>query len=93
METSNTHIAVAEPPAGDRHPLASQLSGSLILPEDPEFEEARRVWNGMIDRRPGLIARCADVLDVVATVQFAGERGLGPRRSGRRAQRRGPGGR
>ncbi len=76
METSNTHIAVAEPPAGDRHPLASQLSGSLILPEDPEFEEARRVWNGMIDRRPGLIARCADVLDVVATVQFAGERGL-----------------
>ena len=33
--------------------------GSLIVPDDEEFDEARQIWNGMIDRRPGLIAQCS----------------------------------
>jgi len=49
----------------------AQLRGELIEPSDPEYEEARKVYNGMIDRRPRLIARCADVADVIAGVRFA----------------------
>jgi FAD/FMN-containing dehydrogenase len=51
----------------------SRLSGELIDPGDDRYAEARLVWNGMIDRRPALIARCARVEDVVASVRFARE--------------------
>lgn len=47
------------------------LGGTLLTPEDPGYEEARHVWNGMIDRRPALIVRCAGVADVIQAVQFA----------------------
>jgi FAD/FMN-containing dehydrogenase len=47
------------------------LSGHLIEPGDLAYDQARRVWNGMIDRRPAAIARCATVTDVVACVEFA----------------------
>ncbi len=50
-----------------------QLRGDLILPGDGSYEEARKVWNGMIDRRPGLIVRCAGVADVIQAVKFAGK--------------------
>ncbi|MDX1415070.1 MAG: FAD-binding oxidoreductase [Candidatus Promineifilaceae bacterium] len=49
----------------------ARLRGQLIHPQDPDYEAARRVYNGMIDRRPQLIARCVDVADVVAAVNFA----------------------
>ncbi|MCB0200784.1 MAG: FAD-binding oxidoreductase [Caldilineae bacterium] len=49
----------------------ARLRGQLIRPQDPDYEAARRVYNGMIDRRPRLIARCVDVADVVAAVNFA----------------------
>lgn len=49
----------------------ASLRGELIQPDDPGYDAARRVWNGMIDRYPALIARCADVADVVAAVNFA----------------------
>jgi FAD/FMN-containing dehydrogenase len=48
-----------------------QLSGPLVLPSDSEYDGARRVWNGMIDKRPALIARCAGTQDVLACVNFA----------------------
>ncbi len=51
--------------------LREQLRGELITPESPAYDSARRVWNGMINKRPAAIARCAGVGDVVATVQFA----------------------
>lgn len=53
--------------------LRSQLRGELIIPGDPSYDPARRIWNGMIDKRPAAIARCAGVADVVATVRYAAE--------------------
>jgi FAD/FMN-containing dehydrogenase len=52
------------------------FSGTLLLPGDPGYEHARGVYNAMIDRRPGLIARCRGVPDVVAAIAFAREHGL-----------------
>jgi hypothetical protein len=51
--------------------LSSKLRGSLITPADGEYEVARRVYNGMIDRRPEAIVRCADVADIMTAVNFA----------------------
>jgi hypothetical protein len=56
--------------------LAGALRGDLIGPADSRYDEARRVYNGMIDKRPAAIARCRDVADVVACVRFAREHGL-----------------
>lgn len=56
--------------------LRGQLRGRLILPADEGYEEARHVWNGMTDRRPGAIAECAGADDVIAAVNFAREQKL-----------------
>src|SRR5438552_3940271 len=53
-----------------------QLRGELIEPGDPQYAEARKVYNGMIDRKPRLITRCADVADVMAAVNFGRDQGL-----------------
>jgi FAD/FMN-containing dehydrogenase len=52
------------------------LRGGLIEPGDSSYDAARRVYNGMIDRRPRLIARCVDVADVIAAVNFGREQKL-----------------
>src|SRR5918992_2463325 len=52
------------------------LRGELILANEPGYDDARSIWNAMIDRRPALIARCLGVADVVTCVNFARERGL-----------------
>ena len=51
--------------------LQSSLRGALIRPGDDGYDAARVVWNGMIDKRPALIARCAGVADVIDAVNFA----------------------
>jgi FAD/FMN-containing dehydrogenase len=56
--------------------LAERLAGEVITPDHPAYETARRVWNGMIDKRPALIARCADADDVSAAIAFAAEHEL-----------------
>ena len=56
--------------------LALRLRGELILPGDPGYEAARGVWNGAADRYPAMIARCADVEDVVLAIKFAREQAL-----------------
>jgi len=54
----------------------SSLRGELIQPGDPNYEAARAVYNAMIQRRPRLIARCADAADVIAAVNFARQQKL-----------------
>lgn len=51
--------------------LKTRFSGTLIFPGDPNYDDARAVFNVMIDRRPALIARCASANDVIRTVNFA----------------------
>jgi FAD/FMN-containing dehydrogenase len=51
--------------------LKASLRGELLRPGDGTYDEIRKVWNGMIDHRPALIARCAGTADVVETVSFA----------------------
>ncbi len=56
--------------------LDARIGGNLILSDHPRYDDARRVWNGMIDRRPAAIAACRTIDDVVAAVRFAGEHGV-----------------
>jgi FAD/FMN-containing dehydrogenase len=56
--------------------LAERLIGHVIAPEHGEYESARRVWNGMIDKRPAAIARCAGADDVAEAIGFAAEHRL-----------------
>jgi FAD/FMN-containing dehydrogenase len=51
--------------------LKASLRGELLLPRDARYDETRKVWNGMIDKRPALIVRCAGVADVSDAVKFA----------------------
>ncbi len=57
-------------------PLAAQLRGALITPDAPDYDAARAVWNGLVDRRPAAIASCSGVADVIAATRFAAEKGL-----------------
>jgi len=52
------------------------LRGQLIEPSDPDYDDARKVYNAMIDKKPRMIARCADVADVMTCVNFAPENNL-----------------
>ena len=51
--------------------FASSLRGNLITPEHPEYDDARALYNGMIDKHPAMIVRAIDVADVITTVNFA----------------------
>jgi FAD/FMN-containing dehydrogenase len=53
--------------------LAEAFRGELLLAADPGYDDARKIWNGAIDRRPACVARCSGVADVVAAVRFARE--------------------
>jgi len=53
--------------------LRSRVRGQLIQPSDEAYDSARRVYNAMIDKRPGLIVMCADAADVIAAVDYARE--------------------
>jgi FAD/FMN-containing dehydrogenase len=63
-------------PTPDTAVLSEQLRGSLVRPGDDDYDAARSVWNGMIDRRPAVVVRCAGAADVIAGLRFAREHDL-----------------
>ena len=56
--------------------LKQSLRGKLIQPNDADYDACRKVYNGMIDKRPALIVKCANAADVITTVNFARENNL-----------------
>jgi FAD/FMN-containing dehydrogenase len=68
--------AAASPSNDDVAAFAASLRGAVVVPNDAGYDDARAVWNGMIDKRPALIARCAGVADVMSCVSFAREHSL-----------------
>ncbi|MCH7999500.1 MAG: FAD-binding oxidoreductase, partial [Chloroflexi bacterium] len=55
----------------DVEQFTAKFGGEVLRPDDTGYDEARTVWNGMVDKHPGLIARCTGTQDVVACVNFA----------------------
>ena len=56
--------------------LSARFSGDLLTPSDDGYDEARAIWNAMIDRRPALIAMCESANDIAAALRFAADHGL-----------------
>ncbi|MGB5377687.1 FAD-binding oxidoreductase [Muriicola sp.] len=56
--------------------FASHLRGTLVMPMDSNYNETRKIYNGMIDKHPGMFVMCVDVADVMATVNFARENNI-----------------
>lgn len=56
--------------------LRKTIRGALVFPDDPAYEQARKVWNGMVDKRPAAVIYCTGSDDVVAAVNFARSRNL-----------------
>src|SRR5262245_59997077 len=77
IEAMVAHDATTDAvPAAALKAFGDRFDGRLFEPSSAGYDEARTIWNGAIDRRPGLIARCADASDVVAAVRFALEHDL-----------------
>jgi len=73
MTTTSSTTSTARRDPAPYDDLAARLRGTLIRPGAAEYDQARAVYNAMIDRRPAAIAQCTDVSDVIACVRFARE--------------------
>jgi FAD/FMN-containing dehydrogenase len=62
--------------AGSLKSIRSSLAGRLCIKGEPGYDEARTIWNAMIDRSPGVVIRCASAADIVNAVRFANKHGL-----------------
>src|SRR5438552_19142813 len=67
-------MPVGESTQGDA--WREQIRGEVIAAPDAAYDESRRVWNGVIDRRPALVVRCTGNADVISAIAFAREQGL-----------------
>ena len=56
--------------------FASQIRGEITTPQDSNYDNARKVYNGMINKRPGMLVKCLDVADVINAVNFGRENNL-----------------
>ena len=68
-----SQLAIDDPTIGRLRPT---IGGEVIVPEDSSYDDARRVWNGRIDRHPALIVSCNTTEDVAAAVSFGRDNGL-----------------
>jgi FAD/FMN-containing dehydrogenase len=59
-----------------RDELKGIIKGNVLVPDQPDYEEARQIWNAMIDRRPAVIVQCAEADDVAPAISFARKKGL-----------------
>lgn len=73
MDSLTDHVRAGQEAAAE---LRHAFHGNLLLPRDQRYEHARQVWNASVDRRPALIARCADEDDVAAALRAARRHGL-----------------
>jgi len=51
--------------------LGALIKGNVVVPDNPGYEQARQIWNAMIDRRPAMMVQCADADDVAPAIDFA----------------------
>jgi FAD/FMN-containing dehydrogenase len=56
--------------------LKGTIKGRVLAPDDPDYEEARQIWNAMVDRRPAVIVQCAQADDIPPVIRFARKNGL-----------------
>src|SRR6476659_9839754 len=73
VATANAREVIGEATLGE---LEGTLRGRLVRPSDPDYDQARAVWNAAHDRHPALIIRCAGTADVMRAVEFARSEGL-----------------
>jgi FAD/FMN-containing dehydrogenase len=71
LQVGDTRAAESVLEEADVQALRERVRGQVIRPTDEGYDDARKIWNGMIDRRPGVIVRCAGVSDVIDAVNFA----------------------
>jgi len=76
LEIATKDAAVATVDLAAVEALERDLRGTILLPTTEHYDQARRIWNGMVDRRPALIVRCAGAADVVSTVNFGRDHDL-----------------
>jgi hypothetical protein len=69
-------VTTTRPTSDQIDTLRGQIHGEIIQPGDASYDDARTLYNAMIDKRPALVARCADAADVIAAVAFARSAGL-----------------
>jgi FAD/FMN-containing dehydrogenase len=67
---------MAAPNSANADELRKEFKGKVITPGDREYEESRKIWNGMVDKRPAIIARCAGTQDAIKAVNFARDNGI-----------------
>lgn len=70
-QSGNSLKGKSDRPASDVDLLRRKVLGDVVLPEDPGYEEARKVWNGAVDKRPAVVVYCANTADVIEAVTFA----------------------
>ena len=76
MDSTGERLAATAIGGAERAELARSFRGAMLGPNDPGYDAARRVWNGMVDKRPALIAFCTRADDVAAALDFAQGRAL-----------------
>jgi len=71
-----SRLAAEERRPFDAQALRTVLRGPVVTPEGSDYDETRKLYNAMINKRPAAIARCRDVADVIQAVKFGREQGL-----------------